>query len=364
MKVHILTWYKELNHGAVLQAYASQEYIKGLGYAVDILDYTREKKLNLSKRKVFAYRVKRLLTGDYRYKAIYRDFIKEKSFLFSNFIKNKLELGKCYNSKNYKCVMIGSDMVFNIIEGYYPYMFGKGIDADYLFSYAACSGGTSIKLIEKLGVKEEVKNSLEKFDKIGCRDKSTKNFVKILTKRDDIFENVDPVLLYGFENEKYDWNSGTWKKHKPYIIIYAYHGNLNSRKEIREIKKFALENDLDIISCGNFHHWCDENINASPEQFFEMIYESQMVVTDTFHGTVFSLICKKNFCSIVRSNAFKLQYLLECAHLEDRIPQKTGDIYNILKRDVDYDKFYNWLKMQRKESDNYIKLCLNEASCN
>lgn len=362
MKIGILTWYKEINHGAVLQAYASQMNLRNIGVETGLLDYDRKAKVNISGAKVFSMRLKRLLTGDYKYRKAYVLFKQEKQRLFKHFLdENITVLGNCY-----KChcdgIMVGSDMVFNLIEGYSPYMFGIGIDTNFLFSYAASAGGSTLKLAEQLNVRTEIAGALCRFHKVGCRDESTKKFVSEISGRNDLYDNIDPVLLYGFENEMKSWNTGKWEKYPPFILVYAYHGNLNSKSEVSAIKKWAKSNNLKIISCGNYHPWCDESVNVDPKEFLEMFMAAKAVITDTFHGTVFSIICEKKFCSIIRGNAFKLRYLLNQAGMESQIASNHSQIESILNKSIDYENCNKWLAVARDQSQQYIKMCLSEIA--
>ena len=110
--------------------------------------------------------------------------------------------------------------------------------------------------------------------------------------------------MYGFEKEKKAWDTNKWLSQKAYVLIYAYHGFMNSKQEVNAIKSFAKKNGLRIISCGYYHSWCDENVNADPKEFLEMFIHASYIITDTFHGTVFSIINKKRFVSIIRDNSF------------------------------------------------------------
>ena len=361
MKIGILTWFKAINHGAILQAYASQNYINQMGYTSIILDYER-KVVNMKPHsEQIKQKLKKFLNGDFKYKKIYKKFNADKRTKFDEFIRENINLGK--NCLNERCnaVMIGSDMVFNLLQGYSPYMFGKGLQTKYIFSYAASAGGSTISVANRMGLVKEIENGLKTFYGIGCRDQETKAFVRDISGRTDMVDTIDPVLLYGFKDEKISWNSGKWKKHEPYVLLYAYNGCMNEKKERKQILRFAADNNLMVISCGYYHPWCDENVNADPKEFVEMFTEATCIITDTFHGTVFSLINEKNFCSIIRGNSFKLKYLLEQCGLEDNIAQTPEHIYEILSNKTDYRNFNSWIIEQRNKSEEYLRQQLYNA---
>ena len=164
-------------------------------------------------------------------------------------------------------------------------------------------------------------------------------------------ENIDPVLMYGFEDEMTKWDTGKWKNEK-YILVYAYDSTMNDKETINQIKKISRKENLKIISCGYYHKWCDASIPASPKEFLEMFMHAKYIITDTFHGTVFSLICHKNFVSIIRKNGFKVKYLLDAAHLSHRIAE--NNIESIIEETLDFKYFDEWVEKERAKSKDYV----------
>lgn len=354
MRIGILTWHKALNHGAVLQAYATQNFLKDNGYKSVVLDYERKVVDQRSPLLINWQRVEKLFNGELNNRKHVKAMDLEKRKLFNNFISENLVCGKLYSKEYLDCTIVGSDMVFSLIQGYNEYMFGIGVNTDRIFSYAASAGGTKLSLVNKMNVKNKIKNGLLKFSAIGYRDIETKQLIEDIGTEQNIQETIDPVLLYGFETEKNTWDSMKWKHHEEYILVYSYHGFLNNKSEYRQIKKYALDKNLRIVSCGYYHSWCDENINADQKEFLELFKHAKYVVTDTFHGTIFSIICKQKFVSIIRDNGFKLRYLLKCCKLSDRIANSYEKIYSILDSDIDYTECYKWLEDKRKDSSKFL----------
>lgn len=355
MRVGILTWYKALNHGAVLQAYASCQMIKGCKCRPIILDYKwnldiEEKSNRLS---VFFNRMKHLNPSKVAWYLNVRKNVIKKQYLFDEFIKADLPKGKQYDEEDgVDAVYIGSDMVFDITEGYNPYMYGYDVPSNYIFSYAASFGYTTKEQLDNYENKETIVNSIRNLKSIGYRDHNTFEICKSIAPSVPMTENIDPVLCYGFEKEIDEWDTGKWKS-KKYILIYAYDSTMNDKETVKQIKRIARDKGLKIISCGYYHKWCDEVVCASPKEFVEMIKHSTYVITDTFHGTIFSLIMHKNFASIIRRNGFKLRYLLECSGMEDRIVNKNID--GVLKDTPKYENFDNWIMKEREKSLEFVR---------
>lgn len=357
MEVGVLTWFKACNHGAVLQAYALRSVLTLNGYSVELLDYTRQISDCRNLREKMISKLKKASFNYINNRRIIRDFDIEKRSIFDKFISENSMIGENWRSSHCDNIIVGSDMVFNLKQGFSPYMFGIDVPYSKIFSYAASAGGSDKKLAMQMGIADEISLALKRFSVIGYRDESTKKFVQAFNPNANFVENIDPVILYGFSKERELWDTGKWKSHKPYILVYAYHGCMDDKKEIQQIKKYARKNDLQIISCGYYHNWCDENINASPYEFIEMFSNANSVVTDTFHGTVFSLIFRIHFVSIIRQNGFKLVYLLKTSGLENRIVSQTENLCATLEKPMLWDTYNIWETKNREQSLNYI---LNE----
>lgn len=356
MRVGILTWSKSINHGAVLQAYASQELIRAMGCTPVMLNYTRNID-NLDSRLI---RKIQLLTGKLNYeyiivKRMLPSWNKEKKRVFEEFQRNKIDWGDYYNiEQKLNGVMIGSDMVFDFYEGYNPFMYGKEIQAPYCFSYAASFGRTTESLFEKSIHKDEIVNLLQRLDGLGFRDDNTK---RILSSQCGIYhatKTIDPVLLYGFSNEIHKWDSGKWKD-KKYILVYSYTFNMDRKDEVSQIVSFAKKNNLKVIAVGYPHRWCDESINASPEEFLEMFANAEFVITDTFHGVVFSLITNRQFGVIIRDNSFKVCDVLKEVGLDGVWKEELPDrLMNLTNNPINYRAVNHRISELRKQSSAYL----------
>ena len=358
-KVGILTWYKAINHGAVLQTYASCKMLENLACTPVVLDYNWN--LSEANKKNILDIIKKMSIRKLLWKSKVKKCFSEKKDIFSLFCKNYLPLGKDYlHEENLDAVYIGSDMVFDLSEGYNPYMYGINVPSNYIFSYAASFGYTTLDSFKNHPHFEVVKNAICDMNQIGYRDQNTKEICMYCGTKAKMVENVDPVLAYGFEKEITSWDNSKWKD-KNYLLIYAYESTMNDETEVNTIKKIAKTEGLEIISCGYYHKWCDTCINADPKEFVEMIKHAKYVITDTFHGTVFSLLMHKKLCVIVRKNGFKIEHLLNSCELGNIIARTPDQISNVLQMDVDYDDFDNWRNKESVKSLNYIKENIDRA---
>lgn len=352
-KVGILTWYKAINHGAVLQTYASCEMLKQLKCEPIVLDYYWD--LSEANKKKWYDILKKISIQKVLWRVNVKKFFSEKERIFSEFRRNNLPLGNVYmEEKELDAVYIGSDMVFDLSEGYNPYMYGIDVPTSYVFSYAASFGYTDLEKFKEHPHYDEVKKAICDMKAIGYRDKNTKDICIRCGTNAKMIENIDPVLAYGFDKEISSWDSGKWGKRK-YLLIYAYESTMNDVAEIHAIKKIAHTEGLEVVSCGYYHKWCDRCINADPKEFVEMIKYAKYVITDTFHGTVFSLLMHKRICAIVRTNGFKIGYLLNSCGLSSIIANRPEIINSILHGEYDYREFDKWRKEMAKSSIEFIQ---------
>ena len=116
---------------------------------------------------------------------------------------------------------------------------------------------------------------------------------------------------------------------------------------------------LPVYSIGFYHKWCDKNINASPFELLGWFKNAEYIITDTFHGTVLSLITHSQFATKLRGNGNKLCNLLSEYDLEKRIFTTADECLSILSDDVDYEAVEKKMSDYRKESDTYITEILN-----
>lgn len=124
----------------------------------------------------------------------------------------------------------------------------------------------------------------------------------------------------------------------------------------KKLKKIAKSENLKIYSVGFYQTWVDNNILPQPTEIFNWIANAKYIITDTFHGSIFSIRYHKQFATIVRkSNSNKLMDLLSRTEMESRIvvsPEKLG---YILKREINYEKFEQRRQLEVESSVNYLK---------
>lgn len=360
-KVGIMSMQRIKNYGSFLQAYALKNMIEHLGHEVQFVDYRVKSPVIINKKTNKIKKMFNILKGNKKIKHKIQ-FLKHKK-LFSKRYNKFLNISNIYNyNPELDTLVIGSDEVFNCLQsnpdvGYSLELFGKDNNANRVITYAASFGNTTLDKLEEYNKTDEISLYLSKIDVISVRDLNSKNIVKKLTNK-DVVCNLDPVIIYDYSKDK-NFNIQLKNKEK-YIIVYAYNGRL-SDDEALLIKKYADKNHCKIYSIGGVQKFIDKFVDCSPFEIFSYFENAYAVITDTFHGTIFSILKHKKFVTIVRDsdrfkygNEEKLTDLLERLNLTDRTIYNLNNIEDIINKSIDYDKIEKIIESERKNTYEYL----------
>ena len=99
------------------------------------------------------------------------------------------------------------------------------------------------------------------------------------------------------------------------------------------------------------------NILPSVETWLAYIRDCDIVITDSFHGTVFSIIMNKPFLVVANGSRgiARFEDLLQRFGLKKRIVSKKNCPESILERTIDWEVVNKNIELQRQESFNFIK---------
>lgn len=363
-KVGILSMQRIKNYGSFLQAYALKSIIENLGHSVEFVDYHIEKPIikNVNESKKLFNKGINALRGD-------APLIQKLQYIIhkKNFGKKYFKLLNLSVSPNYNPVLdtlvIGSDEVFNCIQsntnvGYSLELFGKDNKAKRVITYAASFGNTTIDKIKKYEKLEELSKYINDIDKISVRDVNSELIIKKITHK-DVLINLDPVLIFDYFNQEN--LIPNIKVKKKYILVYAYSGRIKSN-ESEYIKKIAKEKELQVYTIGGAQRCAEKFIDCSPFEVLSYFKNAEFVITDTFHGSIFSIITQRPFITLVRKsvensygNEEKITDLLKRLNLKDRIVYSIYDNEKILNKKIDYENVNKIIEEEKVKTLKYLK---------
>ncbi len=349
MRIGTITFHWATNYGALLQAYALQKYLKKNNYDAEIINYIplRVKLIkiimNIRNLKI-SYFIKEKKLRSFR-----RECMELSNITYYN---NNSLIKKCSNYDIYIC---GSDQIWN--ESFTLGAEGSATLSYYLnfvkdnkkrVSYAA-SFGTD-KLSQK--VLNLVKPELGKFNNISVRENSGKIIVEDMGF--DAKVVVDPTLLLPRESyEELIKNRKIKKKYE--LFSYILHGNQTIANTIN-----------DFIFEKYFNKNKDKKYNEEPISMFEWLYNvknSKFVLTNSFHGVVFSIIFHKSFM-VIPVNGSKMNdritTLLNSLGLANRsIDSLDKDkIDKLMKESIDWVEIDSRVECLKKNSMEFISKSL------
>jgi len=137
-----------------------------------------------------------------------------------------------------------------------------------------------------------------------------------------------------------------------YLLLYYFGRFTDLQSEI--IKEYAKEKSLIIVSMGGFRKWADVSLPFSPDQFINCFANAKCVLTNTFHGTIFSIIFKKQFVALT-DNKIKVVQLLQQLGLQKNRTVDPDHIVPILNMNVDYVQVSSVIDKMRIDSMEYLK---------
>lgn len=361
--IGIITHYDVHNHGALLQLTALINVLKEKNI--------RAKALQFDKNYDFmGHKLKAKYEGSIKALGIYLKYFQEKGFGCTKYNYGKRKtlnsykvtkdiIGDYYSeSPTLDAVIIGSDEVFALHTGPTPVFFGHCLPTENVISYAGSFGPTTIGDVDRLHCRQLIKSGLENMKAVTVRDQNSADVVKNLIGIDPMIV-VDPVLLYGYKKEIEQLNRPLSQK---YLLVYAYDNRMNDPEEVNAIKRYARAKGLKTLSPGFFHKWCDICVDVDPINLLAYFKYADEVVTDTFHGSVMSIITNAQFAVKTReSNHFKLKNLLAEYGLTDRIFISWNQLSNVFDQEIDYNIVNREVENRRAASmnklDEMLKIC-------
>lgn len=325
MKIGIVTVHKAPNYGANLQTYATWKCIRDLGFDAEIIDLSLKAEPPRFPKMRPELSEKHKVSIKFKIKMLLRDFcvllhIKKPIYTPPNILPNAqakfnefnklIKYSKKYRSVSelyelgtgYDILITGSDQVWNPQQPWAmePMFLTFAKENQKKISYASSIGIEDLRPNEKSLFAEWLRS----YSAISVRETVAQKLLTQITGRNDIEKVIDPTFLLSQE----EWNDFAKKPSvaSSYILVFSLGHN---QALIDYALKLKQETGYDVkVIClmpmpytGNVYELISD---ACPREFIGYISQAELVLTDSFHGTVFSIIMGvKNFYTYLFSYA-------------------------------------------------------------
>jgi len=370
IKIGILSLPLNWNYGGILQQYALSYYLKKRGLKPIIISRRlyRPNKLHLSIVKLKWFLVKFFgkltflnfipILATEKFK---QDYLNNRTqdFFSSN------ELSSFINKEKIKNFVVGSDQIWNrdatpsLKDSFLGFIDpkNKNITAAYAVSFAHKNwkySNNETKICQKLS---------NNFDYISVREKSGVKLTKKYLKKKSI-RVLDPVFL--IEKQAYLKVIKKKKIIKNKLFCYILDKNIEKKRIINEIKKvknFQVFNFLDNLNLIDLIKLKLKNYNVP--FWIQNFYDSETIITDSYHGMLFSIIFKKNFYIFLnkKRGADRFISLLHDLKLKNRIID-LNNYKEVIDEKIDWHHVDQKLKKLKILSFNYINNIIQKIKNN
>lgn len=324
--VRIVTLYNSTNCGAFLQAYALGTVLQSIaGRQVKFID-TGARSIKQRRNAKLRYAVKHLQLP-----------------LIPFTLRKANEYERAYASLDSEAMrsiypdddilVFGSDEIWNVsrkVISSYPALWGQGMTGGRRIAYAPSANGADFKAYDGL---ESFRSSLQSFSMLSARDHDTARDVEALVGR-HVEVVCDPTLL--LDADAYRKLRRSVEVPNEYLLVYSSYRKGFSSEEIESVREYAREKGMSVVSADNYLPWCDQCFPCGPYGFLGLLDKASYVVTDTFHGTLFSVIYRKQLVSYARNR--KTLNLQSQLGITDRNCHDGDSLRECLEREVRYDE--------------------------
>lgn len=362
-KIAIITYHKVYNCGSSLQAYATLQTFLKLGVDAQIINYIPERfryygsfKQTFAEKRYFSNSAKALIMTLLSYKS--RNKQKKQFDKFDKYLHLGAEI---YNEDlslmpEYDIYFTGSDQVWNDYFGGFEkaYFLNFVKHGKPCYAYSASFGKNQFNLDEK----NKLRQLLSKYSKISVRENTGK---KILAELNiESVQLLDPIYVLSRDEWSKIAESPIEGK---YILIYQISYKSNCIEYAKHLSTKVGGLPIYFIEYERRPHKYGINYFSAPtvNQFLGLIRNATYMVTDSFHGTSFSLKFNRTFFAVMPP-AFpgRLKNILELLGLQNRIVSSVSELEDKLSYNINWEKVNATLKIEAEKNILFLKECLSK----
>lgn len=341
--VGVVGWWYNENYGGTLTYYALNQVLQKMGLTV----------LMVAK-----------CTGDKNYKPKYDSvpyrFAMKNYYISKNYTPDKIHI----LNDHCKTFISGSDQLFNPTLWEYsgPQYFLNYVSANNnIVSYASSFGNG---FVDNKNLKVQMAYWLNRFNAISVRENYGRDICKSVFGLNAELV-MDPVFLCDTEAYKRQADKSGLKKEYNYLLNFILDPNEEKRKLILTISEklnlpyINMLNAMDYDRNAKILNLENTKKNIDIEEWLFYYMNSDFVITDSFHGTCFAIIFRKNFISLANYQRGEKRFisLLQEVGLMDRLVYDVNEIYTRpeLFETIDYEKVYERINPKIKASYEWLE---------
>lgn len=387
MKTATITWITYNNFGTLLQAYALQKYITMLGHENELISDSIilkefQKKKAASKAAPAGpikpvsrkERIKNLIVNPRRIGRVITARVNKKKYQSpyygmqsrcEEFKKSELSIRNGCSADmlqalngDYDAFICGSDQIWSVFPDIFNPYYYLDFSTKKKIAYAPSLGSDMIP--ETIG--QRIKVLLSDFSEISVRESVSPKQLEALTGN-SVEWVCDPTILHDMDF----WHTfakGTEKPKGRYLLCYFlenkpwYFEYAKRIAKARHLKIKLIPNKWDYISSENVLTYA-----VGPKEFVSLFENANFILTDSYHGSIFSLIFEKDFLYLQRfaddnpcSQNIRVDSLFTYLDIDDIIVDSTMRTRH--NESLDYRRISELLRDYREKSRNYLQRCL------
>lgn len=353
--VAILSLPLKSNYGGLLQAYALNKVISNMGKRVVNLNRIGRGNglIKYYTKKYFVKKIGKIL------------FPQNSDMFISKYVNKSIDLFSTSELENYCCgkfeaIVVGSDQCWRpkylpCVDDYFL-KFLKNDQKVKKVSYAASFGVENIEYSDK--ELESCRQLIGRFDAVSVRENSAVEMCKEFFSFNEAVHVLDPTML--LEKNNYLELLDT-SQIRSGVFIYVLDFNKDKKKIIGNVKSYLGKRSFEMkpkyLSRKLYSIFANSVIAPSVEKWIKSFRDAEFIVTDSFHGCVFSIIFNKPFLAIANKNRGQSRFtsLLHMFGLEDRLINNLDEFHeSMIDKKIDWKSVNLILSQQRAMSIKYL----------
>lgn len=363
-RIATLTLHRAQNYGSALQAYALQAFLAQLArdskepffhYVIDVAPPEQKEIYALYQKGAHPKALVKNALSFYHRRAL-----RSKREKFERFVEKNVPLSKACEASDLTglanetdVLLCGSDQIWNVrSRDFAPWFYADFQTKAKKVSYAASFGPLEIDWSRYDAQKFAA--CLAEFDMLSVREQASADQVLRLCQK-DAQVHVDPTLLLTADDWRRVQSDADYRKGQ-YILLYCLEP---TRAQLRFARRISRKLRLPILitKYNNKHDVCNffvKRYDCGPEDFLSYVDHAALVLTSSYHGTLFSVLYQKPFYVLDAANDQRISHFLGKVGMSERNLSCIEDLSRVRLTLPDYTRVQTYINQARACSREYL----------